>query len=239
MDKAHILAEIKRTATANGGTPLGRARFAAETGIKESDWSGRYWARWGDAIREAGFVPNKLQSAYEHMDLLEKYARMALELGRLPTTPDLRMKGRQDMTFPSHNTFQRLGKKAELVARLREFCKARGGYEEVVQMCDEYAPRTAEQPDAIPRQDVEIGFIYLIKSGRFYKIGRSNAVGRREYELALQLPELATTIHVIRTDDPVGIEAYWHNRFAAKRKNGEWFDLDKADIAAFKRRKFM
>jgi hypothetical protein len=30
---------------------------------------------------------------------------------------------------------------------------------------------------------VLLGFVYLIKSGRFYKIGRSNAVGRREREL--------------------------------------------------------
>jgi hypothetical protein len=34
--------EIRRTAEANGGTPLGKSRFAAETGVREHDWSGRY-----------------------------------------------------------------------------------------------------------------------------------------------------------------------------------------------------
>jgi len=52
MDKGHILDEIRRTAQENG-IALGTRRFYAETGIKTSDWSGKYWARWGDAIREA------------------------------------------------------------------------------------------------------------------------------------------------------------------------------------------
>src|SRR5262249_9334532 len=106
-------------------------------------------------------------------------------------------------------------------------------------MCQDYVPparEVAEERDA-PR--AEIGFVYLIKSGRFYKIGRTSAAGRREREIALQLPEKATANHVIRTDDPVGIEAYWHKRFEARRKNGEWFELSVTDIAAFRRRKFM
>lgn len=38
----------------DSGIPLGRSRFAAETGIHEHDWRGRFWARWSDALREAG-----------------------------------------------------------------------------------------------------------------------------------------------------------------------------------------
>src|SRR5713226_3134685 len=75
--------------------------------------------------------------------------------------------------------------------------------------------------------------------GRHYKIGRSNAASRREREVALQLPEKTTAIHTIRTDDPAGIEAYWHSRFEQKRLNGEWFNLTAADVRAFKRRTFM
>jgi hypothetical protein len=83
------------------------------------------------------------------------------------------------------------------------------------------------------------GFVYLLKSGRHYKLGRTNSVGRREYELAIQLPERAERVHAIKTDDPAGIEGYWHGRFAERRRNGEWFELSRADLRAFQRRKYM
>ncbi|MGH8246434.1 MAG: hypothetical protein ACREUU_08375 [Gammaproteobacteria bacterium] len=72
--KSHILAETRRTALKNGGKPLGIARFHAETGIKSSDWRGKLWARWSDALVEAGFQPNLLQGPRDGEELLEKLA---------------------------------------------------------------------------------------------------------------------------------------------------------------------
>jgi Meiotically Up-regulated Gene 113 (MUG113) protein len=236
MTKAHILQEIKRTAEANRGVPLGMGRFRSETGIKQSDWFGVYWARWSEAIVEAGLTPNQLQGAYDKTELLDKYVALVRELGRLPAKGDLRLKARVDADFPSDGTF---GTKPELIKQLVEYCQDRPGHEDVIRLCEAYSSRKQELPDETSPQAVAVGFVYLTKSGRFYKIGKTNAVGRRERELALQLPEKSTTVHVIRTDDPTGIEAYWHKRFEVKWKNGEWFDLSAADVSAFKRRKFM
>jgi hypothetical protein len=72
--------------------------------------------------------------------------------------------------------------------------------------------------DPTPTEE-SIGCVYLLKASRYFKIGRSSSFERRSRELAIQLPERTETVHVIRTDDPVGIELYWHRRFESKRKN--------------------
>jgi hypothetical protein len=77
MDKNHIISEIQKTAAANGGVPLGRRRFRAETGVRDTVWWGKHWARWGDALKEAGFAPNTLQRAYDEELLLKKLASLA------------------------------------------------------------------------------------------------------------------------------------------------------------------
>lgn len=238
MTKEHVLGEIRRVAQANGGSPPGVRKFETETGIKEHQVLGVFWRVWSDALREAGFEPNQMETAYSIADLTEKFVELARERGHLPTENDLRLKHRSDTEFPSEKTWRRVGGKRKLVDLVLFYCKEKK-YEDVLSMCQQYVPRSRDQePGPTPGGDAP-GFVYRIKSGRCYKIGRTNATGRREYEIALQLPERASRVHEIRTDDPNGIEAYWHRRFETRRKNGEWFELTSADVAAFKQRKFM
>jgi hypothetical protein len=240
VDRQHIVAEIVRTAEQNGGAPLGRARFFEATGIRETDWSGIHWARWSDALAEAGFPANEMQAALEDDYLLERYALLVQDMGRLPVEAELKLARRSDATFPSHNTFRRLGSRREFLLKVAEYCRARDDLNDVASLCEAKALTLPQKTVEPFRAAAGVhGFVYLIKAGRYYKLGKTNAVGRRERELAIQLPEKSQTVHSIRTDDPAGIEAYWHKRFEARRKNGEWFELTAADVSAFRRRKFM
>lgn len=237
MSRDEILESIRRIAAQNGGIAPGKQRFERETGIRESEWSGRFWARWSDAVQEAGLSVNKLQGAYHDDDILAPLAALVRELGRFPVATELRMRRRSDAGFPSHNTFNRFGARADLARRLAAHCLTRDGLDDVVRICEAVANADVPILEEVAGPAPPIGVVYLMKSGRHYKIGRTAAIGRRTYELAIQLPERLELVHVIETDDPVGIERYWHERFSDRRANGEWFNLTRSDVAAFRRRK--
>lgn len=148
------------------------------------------------------------------------------------------MKARTDRGFPAGQAFRRVGSKSELAAKLASYCATRPELDAVVKLCAPHISKREPAERPAPPEHI-VGEVYLLKAGRHYKIGKTNSVGRREYELAIQLPEKPVLVHVIKTDDPTGIEAYWHKRFSSRRMNGEWFELKRDDVAAFKWRKFM
>lgn len=186
--------EIRRTATENGGKPLGIKTFERQTGIRYADWFGKHWKSWGDALREAGFEPNILQPRIGDDELLRRYVGFTRELRRVPVKGDLRLKHHTDRSFPNDKVFNRFGPKSQLVLRAREYCLRHGGFDDVVALFNFVeAPDRAESPPSASDADA-IALVYLIKSGPYYKIGRTNSVGRRERELAIQLPEKVRTV---------------------------------------------
>ncbi len=236
MTRDQIIEEVKRIATIEGKAP-GYKKFEKQTGISRSGWYGRYWAKWSDVLIEAGFKANSKTAALPLEGLLQTYLDFAEQLGRAPTAGDLLLKAKNDKSFPARTTFEkRLGRKNATLSKVIEYAQKIGAPSHLVEMLENAKIEEKEHTnDAIG--DSQTGYVYLMKSGKYYKIGRTNSIDRRRYEIGLQLPETIKPIHSIETDDPSGIEAYWHNRFRDKCKKGEWFDLSAKDIRAFRRRK--
>ena len=165
--------------------------------------------------------------------MLARFAEATRHFGRIPAQIDLRMYARNHAGFPSHRTFwSHFGSKDGLMEAFSAFVHRTPGQDDLRILLPATKP---ERSRATPRAD---GSVYLLKSGAHYKIGRSDEIEKRVKQITVAMPESVMLVHAIQTDDPPGIEAYWHRRFVDKRANGEWFKLSVDDIRAFKRRKF-
>jgi len=74
------------------------------------------------------------------------------------------------------------------------------------------------------------GWVYLLKSGPNFKIGRSKAFDKRVKALSTLPPFDIELIHVIHCDCMIEAERKLHLKFQDKRKYGEWFILDANDV---------
>lgn len=239
VSRDEILSAIRREAEAQGGRPPGVLRFQQATGIKVAQWRGRYWARWSEAVVEAGFAPNQWQGRVATDDqILRRLADLALELGHYPTSAEQRLRHRQDSEFPGDNTIaSRIGDRATQLRRLLDLSLAEPGYSPLHDMV---GPLLTPAGTPTPAQQVALGAsgsVYLMRTGVHHKIGRSTHISRYSSKVDPRHPGRAQIVHEIETDDPEGIERYWHQRFARKRINEECFALTDDDVRAFMRRR--
>lgn len=234
--REYIIGEIQRLAEQNDGLAPGAQMFAKETGIIESKWRGKFWARWSDALLEAGLEPNSWQGKANADSLMTGLISACRHYGHFPTNAEIKMLRQSDLSIPSPKTLRsNFGVRAALLEELKRHIGADPELADVLEMLPASTPHKVIRPAIAKAVD---GHVYLIKSGDFYKIGRSDELERRVKEIRLALPDAATLVHSIATDDPPGIEAYWHRRFADSRANGEWFKLSPENVRAFLRRKF-
>ncbi len=246
FSKDHIIHEIKRTAEENGGAPLGSDRFLQETGIHKSDWYGKLWPRWGDAIIEAGYKPNELQGSYDDEKVVGHLASFIKELGHYPVSGELRIKAKSQKGFPSHTVFLRVGRKAELVSKVIEYCQKRPEFDDVIKICESIVSPSDEKDVASTGTEKEevLGYVYMtkvsLKNAASYKIGFSTSPYKRISQLNTRSPVEEILIHEIETNDPSRSEAYWHKKYSDKRQpRTEYFNLRNTDIQSFKKYKSM
>jgi len=74
------------------------------------------------------------------------------------------------------------------------------------------------------------GFVYIVQSGTYFKIGRSSDVLRRLRQLQTGSAEDVVLILTLKFRNCATMEKQIHRRFKEKRLRGEWFDLKPKDI---------
>lgn len=210
--------------------------FERDTGARQSDWYPHLWLRWSDALAEAGFSGHALKTAIPEEVLIQRYIELARGLGHVPVAGELKREAKTNKTFPSHSVFGRFGGKEKLLQRVLAYCQQHSGNDDIAALIENHAlPGKRDDSESSGASKIATGFVYLMKSGRHYKVGRTNCLGSHARQLSIKIPIPPKTIHVIETDDPSGVEAYWHTRFESKRGEGEWFDLSPDDVKSFKR----
>lgn len=239
MKKDEILLEIKHIAKENDGKSPSQKVFEKTTGITTYEWQ-KFWSKWSEALREAGLSPNQfLGAVYSDDDLRNKLIELIRELEGYPTAREMRVKKRNDRTFPDDRVFaKRFGNKEQTILRLLDYCLGKEEFVDIIKMLEPISTTIIVDTidDTTNDNNSRQGFVYLVEGHRGeYKIGRTKSPGRRVYELGATASVELKPIHVIKTDDPVGIEAYWHKRFQNKRMKREWFKLSAAEVKSFKK----
>lgn len=75
------------------------------------------------------------------------------------------------------------------------------------------------------------GFVYVVRSGNFFKIGFTNqSIEKRISTLQIGSPSPINLILYFETKNPIVLENELHIKFKGKRVNGEWFALTSLDI---------
>jgi hypothetical protein len=99
---------------------------------------------------------------------------------------------------------------------------------------DERANQNARISLTIKEPKKAPGYIYLIKSGDSYKIGRTKSISSRMKTFGIQLPFPFEIVHMIEAENMYQAEEELHQKYSHCRLNGEWFALSSEDVQAIK-----
>jgi hypothetical protein len=127
--------EAVRAHAKREGVVPGIRRFAQEVGEGRHIWQGQLWPSWRAFLLEAGLDPGEMTQAVPEEELLAHLAALTRELGRFPSTPQLKFASTERPKIPNEKTFRdRFGAKADMLDRVRAWVADRTEYADVAAM---------------------------------------------------------------------------------------------------------
>lgn len=238
MTREAILEDIRRLAQENGGH-IGLRAFCRKSGIPEHQVVPGQFVKWNAALAVAGIATVSFRRPRtEEVTILDAVARLAVRLEEWPSENAMKFERQKSPSFPSFSVIRRLIRNRTLASKVAAYCVGKSELARAEKLARERSIIESVETPRPGRQAIE-GYVYLMRSGRRYKIGFTSSPSRRHREVRLDLPDPTDLVHSIPTDDPAGIERYWHERFKSKRiRETEFFTLDATDVAAFRSRKY-
>lgn len=233
MTKEDIIKRIRQEASKRGGRVSYRV-FLDETGIKDKWLRGQqWWAGWNALLLEAGLETRLFRKPSTPLDaVVEVVASLVVQLGRWPTDDDFRRARSRDKSFPSLKVVSRFRSSGALAEGIIDLAEREDRFAAALPI----AKARATEESTVSATPKVKGYVYMIRSGRRFKIGKETTAGARQAAAGtwLENPEV---VHRITTEDPDGVERYWHARFKQQGKHvkGELFALSAYDVAVFKR----
>jgi hypothetical protein len=170
MTRETIIQAIKSATVRNAGRTMGARAFHARSGISRTDLWNAGFARYSDAVREAGLVPNQLQTARDSGQMLSSLARVVRQLGRFPSISDLKAARKSDPELPSYEAYFRLsgGSITRLPDLLEAHCRENNELSDVADILA-LVTRTQPKPEVGTLRLGVQGYVYLARHGRDYK----------------------------------------------------------------------
>ena len=162
------------------------------------------------------FLPCAFSSENRRESILPAFASLVERLKKWPTQNDLLLERGRDSSFPSLKVVQRLTKTPSFTSKLLAYCSDDEKLSTAARIATERIEAQEAEPSLLGRASIN-DYVYILRSGRRYKIGHTTSPSHRHREVRLDLPDPIILVHAIPTDDPIGIESYWHLRFSSKR----------------------
>lgn len=95
--------------------------------------------------------------------------------------------------------------------------------------CEEFC-NEALNTNASPKA----GYVYFLKTGSFYKIGKTKRPLRRFPQIRIEMPLPTYLWSIWWSPDMTALESMLHSFYAQYRTNGEWFALPEKEALAIK-----
>jgi len=166
--KEFILDEIRKQAQLNGNNSISLKQFCKASGIKTNQICGKYWAKWNDAVSEAGLLPNRMPVSPSRDFLCLKMAEFINELGRYPSKNELSHRAFVTNSFPHPSTFTNsLGDRFVTAKYVLDYCTHNDVYKSAAEVCNEIYKKGVEEDEAFAKKYKGLkNFVALEKSGK-------------------------------------------------------------------------